>query len=261
MDRRNSIPALFGILLTGMSFLGCQTPPDMVQIPAGCFQMGNSFPSGDSDERPVHTVCFLLPFSIDLYEVTNAKYAECVAAEACTAPSRADSYTRPTYYGDPAYDNYPVIWVTWEQGNEYCTWAKKRLPTEAEWEYAARGDLAGNMYSWGDTISGSDANYRDSGDPEDNDTNAVGSYPANGYGLYDVAGNIWEWTNDWYDSVYYQYCVDNRIRNDPQGPPTGTFRAMRGGSYSDFTHTLRVAGRDMYSSSGNYRYIGFRCAQ
>ncbi|MFC1890754.1 SUMF1/EgtB/PvdO family nonheme iron enzyme, partial [Thermodesulfobacteriota bacterium] len=216
----------------------------MACIPVGCFDMGDHFDEGFSYELPVHNVC-ISAFEMDVHEVTNAEYAECVDGGGCTAPFETSSETRPTYYGDPAYEDFPVIWVDWYKAEDYCTWAGKRLPTEAEWEYAARGGLAGKRYHWGDAISGTDANYWDSGDPWDNDTSQVEYYAPNGYGLYDMAGNVWEWTNDWYDSVYYQYCVDQGIVDDPTGP-TGplTLRVSRGGGWAYPAHYLRVAYRN-----------------
>ena len=239
----------------------------MAGIPAGCFDMGDAFGEGYIHELPVHNVC-ISAFEMDVHEATNAEYAECVAGGGCTAPYSSGSFTRPTYYGDPAYDGFPVIWVDWYQAETYCTWAGKRLPTEAEWEYAARGGLAGRRYPWGDTISGTDANYVWSGDPWDNDTSPVEYYDPrptspNGYGLYDMAGNVWEWVNDWYSSTYYQYCVDNGVSNDPPGPPSGTERIARGGSWgSAYTEkALRVSAR--YSPEYLFVYpdLGFRCSR
>lgn len=237
----------------------CEEPHTgpMAEIPAGCFNMGDAFGEGDSDELPVHNVC-IAAFEMDVHEVTNAEYAECVGAGGCTRPARTDSHSRVTYYGDLAYDGFPVIWVSWDKAVGYCAWAGKRLPTEAEWEYAARGGLAGKRYPWGDSISGADANYWDPEDPWDYDTSQVEYYAANGYGLYDVAGNVWEWVNDWYQSDYYSVSPPN----DPPGPISGTYRVMRGGSWWDITLHLRVADRC------TYRYpafessdLGFRCAR
>jgi formylglycine-generating enzyme required for sulfatase activity len=233
---------------------------DMVQIPAGCFDMGDAFTEGGSDELPVHHVC-ISAFEMDVHEVTNSEYAECVDAGACTPPAKSGSSSRPTYYGDPGYDDYPVIWVDWDQATEYCQWSGERLPTEAEWEDAARGGLAGNRYPWGDAISGLDANYWSSGDPEEGDTNAVGSYPDNGYGLFDMAGNVSEWVADWYLSDYYPYCVQHGIVNDPQGPANGWSRIQHGGSCHSDPRGLRVADRASSSRSHKSESLGFRCAR
>ena len=234
---------------------GCRTT-GMALIPGGCFDMGDPFNEGGTNERPVHNVC-ISTFEMDVHEVTNAEYAECVAGGRCTAPSPSSSYSRSTYYGNPAYDDFPVIYVNWYQTTDYCTWAGKRLPTEAEWEYAARGGLSGKRYPWGDTISGTDANYWNSGDPWDNDTSEVEYYGPQGYGLYDMAGNVWEWVNDWYQSNYYTVSPPN----DPPGPGSGTSRVLRGGSWSASTSYLRVARRSDYLPGLGGLNLGFRCAR
>ncbi|UCD88665.1 MAG: SUMF1/EgtB/PvdO family nonheme iron enzyme, partial [Desulfobacterales bacterium] len=211
------------------------------QIPAGCFDMGDAFSEGDEDELPVHNVC-ISAFEMDVHEVTNAEYAECVNDGACTPPTQPSSCTRMTYYGNPAYDDFPVIHVDWNQATDYCSWAGgKRLPTEAEWEYAARGGLSDKRFPWGDSINGTDANFWDSGDPWDNDTSQVEYYTPNGYGLYDMAGNVWEWVNDWYQSDYYTVSPPN----DPPGPGAAgsTSRVLRGSSLSHLSNDLRVANR------------------
>jgi len=213
-----------------------------------------------SDELPVHDVC-ISAFEMDVYEVTNAKYAECVDDGPCAAPIYSGSYARTSYYGNPLYVDFPVIWVDWFRAAAYCTWVGKRLPTEAEWEYAARGGLSGALYAWGNTISGWNANYWQSGDPWDNETSQVGYYAANGYGLHDVAGNVWEWVNDWYDRHYYEYCVNHGIVNNPPGPASGTSRGMRGGSWYDPTGNLRVSDRYVNNPDGEENFIGFRCAR
>ena len=251
------------LMLSGMFLLGhdgWEPPPIMVEIPGGGFDMGDSFAEGDSGELPVHQI-FLASFEIDIHEVTNIQYAGCVASEVCTPPAQTSSRDRATYYGDPDYDLFPVIYVSWEQARDYCMWAGKRLPTEAEWERAARGGLEGKRYPWGDTISGTDANYLDSGDPWDNDTSQVGYYSANGYGVYDMAGNVYEWVADWYNPDYYQYCVDNGIIYDPAGPPPGTEKVMRGGSYGNSVEDARVASRQKYGPHIHRLNLGFRCAR
>ncbi len=237
-------------------YQSCPAPPNMALIPSGCFDMGDAFGEGESNEFPVHNVCITSDFYMDVHEVTNAEYAACVSGGGCTAPSNSSSYSRGSYYGNPTYDNFPVIYVDWNQATAYCTWAGKRLPTEAEWEYAARGGLSGKRYPWGDSISGTDANYWNSGDPWDNDTSEVEYYAANGYGLYDMTGNVYEWTNDWYSSTYYS----SSPTNDPPGPASGTYRVLRGGLWYDPSAYLRVAYRTTYFPTFLYNSLGFRCA-
>ena len=253
-------------------FLGPGEPINMAQIPEGCFEMGDAFSEVYGFEYPVHNVC-ISAFEMDVHEVTNAEYKACVDDGGCTAPSFSSSYTRGSYYGNPDYDDFPVIWVDWYKATDYCTWAGKRLPTEAEWEYAARGGLDGKRYPWGDTIDCDDACYGRyfSSDPCighchngmcDNDTHPVENYAANGYGLYDLAGNVWEWVNDWYQRNYYQYCVTHGIINDPPGPESGTSRVLRGGSYNFYTDYLRVAYRSYlgYPDLEDLS-VGFRCVR
>jgi formylglycine-generating enzyme required for sulfatase activity len=233
----------------------------MANIPCGCFDMGDAFSEGESDELPVHQVC-ISAFEMDVHEVTNAEYKTCVDDGGCTAPSSSGSSTRGFYYGNTAYDDFPVIYVDWYKATDYCTWAGKRLPTEAEWEYAARGGLAGKRYPWGGTISGADANYWDSGDPWDNDTSQVEYYDPqptspNGYGLYDMAGNVWEWVNDWYQYDYYSISP----KNDPPGPASGTYPVLRGGSWVSNSFNLRVANRFSIYPVSEFSNIGFRCAR
>ena len=231
-------------------------PGPLAQIPAGCFDMGDHCGEGYCDELPVHNVC-ITAFEMDIHEVTNAEYAACVADGGCLAPPSSSSSTRETYYGDPAYSDFPVIYVDWDQAEDYCRWAGKRLPTEAEWEYAARGGLSGKRYPWGDTISGSHANYWNSGDPWDNDTSPVGYYAANGYGLYDMAGNVREWINDWYQCDYYSVSPTN----DPPGPASGTSHVLRGGSWYYSSYPMRVADRSYDYPDNEFGGIGFRCAR
>lgn len=244
-----------------------EKPPvgSMELIPTGCFDMGDHFNEGDTDELPVHNVC-ISEFYMDVYEVTNAHYKQCVDAGICTAPGLNSSETRTSYYGNSDYDNYPVIYVDYNQANDYCGWLGKRLPTEAEWEYAARGGLSGKRYPWGDSISCDDADYARLDSERDcygygsldNDTHAVGSYTSNGYGLFDVAGNVWEWVSDWYGGNYYSVSPTN----DPQGPSSGDKLILRGGAWTSYPENVRVSYRSGtgYPTAQNNR-IGIRCAK
>jgi formylglycine-generating enzyme required for sulfatase activity len=201
---------------------------------------------------------------MDFYEVTNAQYKSCVDMRVCSAPSRISSIRQFWYYGNPDYDNYPVIYVNWDQARTYCEWQGKRLPTEAEWEYAARGGLSGKRYPWGDdgpVCTAGTVNGTQSSSCHPQDTIEAGSFAANGYGLYDMAGNVWEWVNDRYDSGYYQYCKDNNIKDDPQGPSSGNNRVIRGGGWGSSNLDLRLAARNDNSPANQGNSIGFRCAQ
>jgi formylglycine-generating enzyme required for sulfatase activity len=300
-------------------------PEDLVSIPAGTFQMGDSIGDGGASERPVHTVT-LDSFAMGKYEITNGQYCiflnsaypsqlkvvnGFVYASGDTAnsfpycdTSTSSSYSQIAFSNNTfsvrtksARDmsNDPMVCVSWYGAAAYCNWRSQqegreecydlstwtcdfsrkgyRLATEAEWEYAARGGLAGRRFPWGDTITHSQANYYSDSyysydisptrwyHPAWNDgnlpyTSPVGSFPANGHGLCDMAGNVWEWCNDWYLSSYYS----SSSQTNPTGPITGAFRVIRGGGWYDYAGDCRVALRSYgyYPSSRYDGYGGFR---
>jgi formylglycine-generating enzyme required for sulfatase activity len=209
--------------------------------------------NGNSDERPRHQV-YLGAFYMDVYEVTNAAYRACVSAGVCTLPNKTSSATRSSYYGNSQYDNYPVINVTWDQAKTYCEWRGGSLPTEAQWEKAARG-TDGRTYPWGEGIDSNRANYNNNV----GDTTEVGSYESgkSPYGMYDLAGNVWEWVADWYDSSYYA----NSPSSNPLGPSSGTFRVLRGGAWSNHDFNLRASSRYRNPPDSIYIDVGFRCVR
>jgi formylglycine-generating enzyme required for sulfatase activity len=265
---------------------GPATAGEMVLVPAGNFTMGST--SGNADEQPQHTV-YLDAFYIDKYEVTNAEFKAFMDAGGYTTPAlwsaagwswrTGGGYAQPAYWGNdgyrsgPAWPGFPVIGVCWYEAEAYANFAGKRLPTEAEWEKAARGADA-RTYPWGASINGSRANYWGSGDPYESSSaqlTPVGFYDGRlhpnppfqttdspgPYGAYDQAGNVWEWVHDWYSSTYYSQSPPS----NPQGPLTGSYRVLRGGSWGNVTTPLRCAQRsNSYPATRDYT-LGLRCAR
>ena len=219
---------------------------EMVQVPAGCFWMGSV--GGKSGERPVHEVCFDEPFWMDRYEVTNAKYTECVDAGGC------DSLTGD--YGDKFNGaQQPVVGVTWFQAEEYCAWRNAQLPTEAQWEYAARGPDSW-VYPWGNEFVGDNGVYYENSEGQ---TAEVGEDQrprgVSWVGVYDMSGNVSELVADWYGSY------PTERQSDPPGPDFGDRRVVRGGSWDSLTYDLRAAYRGWYDPIISSDFNGFRCVR
>jgi len=251
----------------------------MELIPSGEFSMGDHHNVGYSDEKPVHTV-YLDAYYIDVYEVTNAKYAKFLNEYGKNTDADGHELLDidnvdclieiegNTYRPKAGYENHPVITVSWYGAAAYAQFYDKRLPTEAEWEKAARGGLAGKRYPWGDNISHDDANYLGTGGRDRWDgTSPVGIFPPNGYDLYDIVGNVWEWCADGYDPDYYS----KSPKNNPKGPNvtvtsensdfTYIKRVVRGGSWHYDLTRLRCASRGRLYAFGTLNNVGFRCAR
>ena len=253
-------------------------PAGMVLIPAGTFQMGSEDEEADDDEQPVHTVNETNAFYMDKYEVTNAQFKAFVDANPQWQKGRIDgrfhSGNYLVHWNGNDYPsgkgNHPVVYVSWYAAMAYAEWAGKHLPTEAEWEYAARGGLAGQKYPWGNTISSNDANYDKSpgmiGDLSG--MTAVGRYAANGYGLHDMAGNVMEWCMDAYQSDFYAHspprnplAVERNLAVLKNYQNVKTDRVLRGGSCYYYARFLRVADRFSNSPAFTGDDIGFRCVK
>ena len=239
-------------------------PGEMVEMSGGSFMMGcNAENNGGSlcpeSELPYHEVV-LSPYSIDRFLVTNGQYQECVEAGVCRAPRSEASKTRESYFSNPDYALYPVIFITYDDAKGYCEWAGKRLPSEAEWEMAARS-ATDSLYPWGNEAPDcSVANsYNDTNlSACAGDTTMVGSYQAGATadGVMDMAGNVWEWVADYYSVDYYA----NSPFEDPQGPESGVEYVVRGAGWTGKLRTLKNNYRayDLPFYSGND--LGFRCA-
>ena len=272
-------------------------PSGMVLIPAGSFDMGDAFSEGDSDELPVHSVS-VSAFYMDATEVTKAQWdavytwaiANGYSFDRAGSGKGADHPVHTVMWYDvvkwcnarsekegrtPCYTVSGSVYRTGQSAPD-CNWsaAGYRLPTEAEWEKAARGGLSGQRFPWGANINHDYANYRANGSaysydtspytsytyhPDYDDgttpyTSPVGSFAANGYGLYDMSGNVWEWCWDWYDGSYYSTSPGS----DPHGPASGSYRVFRGGSWYNYASLCRVANRFHYYPDIADYGIGFR---
>ncbi|MBI5487109.1 MAG: SUMF1/EgtB/PvdO family nonheme iron enzyme [Deltaproteobacteria bacterium] len=233
-------------------------PAGMAYVTCGPFVMGSDTGEGLADEMPEHVV-HLSAFCIEQVEVTTARYRACATAGACTPPLGG-------WYGP---DDHPVVGVNWEQARAYCGWLGNRLPSEAEWEKAARGgcevvapETCGpedeRSYPWGAAAPTCDhANYSSCvGGTDAGAARPAGDSP---YGVHDLAGNVWEWVADWYAASYYSACRSGC--EDPRGPSTGTNRVVRGGGWNAPTYSIRAALRFSLLPTDAYSDYGFRCAR
>jgi eukaryotic-like serine/threonine-protein kinase len=256
----------------------------MVLVPAGPFTMGSDLEemmqycpqwnqggectaSKYSGEAGVHTVA-LDAFYVDLYEVTNEAYTQCVQAGECKPPTEIGMGKEENYYVNPNFSRYPVVHVTWDMARKYCAWRGGRLPTEAEWEKAARGTDQ-RIFPWGNDFVGLKANLCDAGCPGQRvnqditdgylNTAPTGAYPEGKsfYGAFDMAGNVWEWVLDWYDPTFYSTQMQDST--NPTGAKIGKDRVLRGGSWISNIFNLRTALRYAYNPEQQADFIGFRC--
>jgi len=222
----------------------------MAVVPAGEFTMGSS--TGDADEQPAHQV-YVDAFSMDKYEVTVRQYAAFLQATGIDPPSDWKMMNQP------GHQKRPVANVDWADAAAYCKWAGKRLPTEAEWEKAARG-TDGRLYPWGnDPPTPRHANYGKTGLHNYGALAPVGTLEDGNspYGIYDMAGNVWEWVSDWYDHDYYK----NSPQQNPTGPSSGESKVLRGGSWDSDPQHLRSALRYFHRSAHRHKDYGFRCVK
>jgi formylglycine-generating enzyme required for sulfatase activity len=231
-------------------------PTGMVQVPVGEFWMGCNEEVDrecNYDEMPVHQV-YLDAFYIDKYEVTVAEYGRCVQAGRCSSEGLTATVYSGCNWGQGGRENHPINCVDWNQAKAYCEWAGKRLPTEAEWEKAARG-ADRRKYPWGNQWDSSRAHA----EGRVGHTVSVGSYPlgVSPYGVHDVAGNVWEWVQDWWDGGYYRR---SPARN-PKGPDSRGSKVKRGGSWLHVPSYARTSNRDRFIPYPRYDDLGFRCAR
>jgi formylglycine-generating enzyme required for sulfatase activity len=242
---------LLAIALTSQVSLAAAAPPGAQpvwkRIPAGTFTMGCVKGDDRCGDEDAHAVTLTRPFDMAETETTNGAYRQCVEAGACGAPTE--------WTGK---DDLPVGNITWEDTVAFCQWVGGRLPTEAEWEYAARGGKSGLIYANGSTITHDEANFQGTGGRDKwKEAAPVKSFPPNEYGLYDMAGNAWEWVNDWHGGM------DRKPATDPKGPDSGVGHVNRGGSWYSFHYFLRNSHRVLIQTSQTtHRFdYGFRCAR
>ena len=258
-------------ILSAPTLSSVNVPADMVIIPASEFLMGSNDTDAHNSEKPVHPA-YVDAFFIDKYLVTNAEYKAFLDAspqwqkDNMLTDYHNGNYLRTwngnNYPTDKA--NHPVVYVSWYAAMAYALWVEKRLPTEAEWEKAARGGLTGKKYPWGDQIDATRANYGEN----IGQTTPIGEYPPNDYGLYDIVGNVWEWCVDEHISDFYANSphrnpiADNDINYVLNNFTTlKTYRVLRGGSWMSIPRYVRVAPRFRFSPAHSIHNVGFRCVR
>ena len=258
-------------ILSAPTLSSVNVPADMVIIPASEFLMGSNDADAHNIEKPVHPA-YVDAFFIDKYPVTNAEYKAFLDAspqwqkDNMLTDYHNGNYLRTwkgnNYPKDKA--NHPVVYVSWYAAMAYAQWVEKRLPTEAEWEKAARGGLTGKKYPWGDQIDATRANYGEN----IGQTTPIGEYPPNDYGLYDIVGNVWEWCVDEHISDFYANSphrnpiADNDINYVLNNFTTlKTYRVLRGGSWMSIPRYVRVAPRFRFSPVHSIHNVGFRCVR
>jgi len=232
-----------------------------VEVPSGAFVMGCNANDSlcDPDERPAHSVVISRPFLIAANETTNGQYRKCVRSGTCSEP-----HASPHLFRSPIFEHVPVLGVTWQQARDFCAFIGGRLPSEAEWEFAALGgSRTPRTYPWGNdppscwSGGGNGARFDDDQNCDDSGPAIVGSFDPNEYGLFDLAGNAWEWTADIYDADYYS----RSPRRDPKGPLNGARVVARGGSWSSSGKALRISNRLAVRNGDTSANIGFRCVK
>lgn len=288
LPKKKSASSSGGVIASGskQSYTDPTTGMEFVLVKGGSFQMGDSFGDGESDEKPVHEVS-VNDFYMGKYEVTVGQFrkfvndtgyrTEAEKGDGCYVP-KSGSWSKDSSknWKDSGYtqdESHPVVCVSWNDAKAYADWQSRqtgknyRLPTEAEWEYAAKAGTQTRNF-WGNNkddacrYANVSNKGRATGDVHDCDdgytyTSPVGSFQPNGFGLHDMIGNAWEWTNDWYDSGYY----GKSPRNNPTGPNSGTYRVLRGGSWSNKPQFVRASARNFDAPTRRYSSFGFRLAR
>jgi formylglycine-generating enzyme required for sulfatase activity len=252
-----------------------RTPPigSFIRLAGGVVEIGNTFEGeGQNDEKPAHRVK-IPPLLISPYSVTNAEFRKFIEArgyrtdgfwsEAGGTWKEANRIVQPGEWDNARFNqpNQPVVGVSYYEAEAYLEWANARFPTEHEWEYAGRGGLAGKRYPWGDEDPTGKAHFgQDGSTGKPVEVNTAGVTP-NSFGLYHMAGNVWEWVLDWYANDYYQTLAATGLVENPKGPETGSSRVLRGGSWYGAAADLRVADRGYIVPNNRYDDDGFRAAR